>query len=42
MKQKINEILDLLYNLEDYTQYEIKEISMAIDLLQNIIIKEDK
>jgi len=41
MKQKINEILDLLYNLEDYTQYEIKEISMAIDLLQNIMIKEE-
>lgn len=36
LDKKLSDILLLLYNLEDKTNYEIKDLSKAIDLLQKI------
>lgn len=36
LDKKLADILFLLYDLEDKFNYEVKEISDAIDLLQNI------
>lgn len=34
--KRLSDILLLLYNVEDKTRYEIKELSQAINLLQKI------
>ncbi len=36
LDKKLCDILMLLYNVEDKTDYKIKELSKAIDKLQNI------
>ena len=40
LKQQLEECLYFLYHLEDITNYEQKDISNCINLLQNTIIKE--
>ena len=36
LDKKLSDVLLLLYNVEDRTNYEIKDLSKAIDLLQEI------
>lgn len=36
MDKKLSDILMLLYNVEDKTDYKIKELDQAINKLQNI------
>lgn len=39
LNKDIEKALNILYHLEDITQYEIKEIGNCIDLLQNIKVE---
>jgi hypothetical protein len=36
-RQKLSDVLSLLYNLEDSTRYECKAITKAIDRLQTLL-----
>lgn len=41
-KEKVDECLGILYNLEDSTQYECKPITKAIDRLQTLLNTNQK
>jgi len=34
LEKKLNEVLDILYDMEDQTEYKDKEISKCVDILQ--------
>ena len=41
LEDKITECLKTLYELEEITYYEIKEITNCVDVLQNIVIENE-
>ena len=41
LEDRINDCLKTLFELEDITNYEVKEISRCIDVLQDIIISNE-
>ena len=41
LEDKIKDCLKTLFELEDITDYEVKEISRCIDVLQDTIINND-